>query len=53
MPYIELSEILKEYPNVTEIKWVQEEHMNSGCWTYVQPRLNSVSIFSLFLFQVI
>lgn len=42
MPYIEIANALKDYQNVSEIKWVQEEHLNSGCWTYVQPRLNSV-----------
>ncbi len=27
----------EKYPNA-EIFWVQEEHKNQGCWTYIQPR---------------
>jgi 2-oxoglutarate dehydrogenase E1 component len=51
MPYLQIIEATKIYPNA-HIRWVQEEHMNSGCWTYVQPRLNSVSL-KLFIFNII
>ena len=30
-----------KYPNA-EIYWVQEEHLNQGCWGYVEPRLRSL-----------
>ena len=32
---------MKKYPNA-EIFWVQEEHLNQGCWGYVEPRLRSM-----------
>jgi 2-oxoglutarate dehydrogenase E1 component len=22
--------------------WVQEEHMNQGCWNYIKPRIKNV-----------
>lgn len=40
-PYKEFLEIVKLYENA-EIYWVQEEHMNQGCWTYVEPRMKSL-----------
>jgi 2-oxoglutarate dehydrogenase E1 component len=32
---------LDKYPNA-ETRWVQEEGMNSGAWTYIQPRLDLI-----------
>jgi len=34
-PYNEVLENIKFYPNA-EIFWVQEEHLNQGCWAYVE-----------------
>ncbi|MBM4761963.1 2-oxoglutarate dehydrogenase E1 component [Bacillus sp. B15-48] len=35
-----LKEIFKQYPNVKEVVWVQEEPKNMGAWTFVEPRIN-------------
>ena len=34
-----LSATLQRYKSVKEVFWVQEEAMNMGAWTYMQPRL--------------
>lgn len=47
LPYLELHEKTKMFKNA-HFRWVQEEHLNMGCWTYVQPRLNSVSYLLIF-----
>jgi 2-oxoglutarate dehydrogenase E1 component len=31
--------LLKSYPNLREVAWVQEEPRNMGAWTFLQPRL--------------
>jgi len=36
-PYTQVMEDLKKYPNA-EIKWCQEEPLNMGAWSYVEPR---------------
>lgn len=43
LPYTSLVEKTKMFSNA-QFRWVQEEHLNNGCWTYVQPRINTVSI---------
>jgi 2-oxoglutarate dehydrogenase E1 component len=40
-PYKELYEAIKPYSNA-QITWTQEEHMNQGCWGYVEPRINNL-----------
>ncbi len=40
-PYKDLYEAVKDFSNA-EIVWTQEEHMNSGCWSYVEPRINNL-----------
>lgn len=40
-PYNEVLENIKFYSNA-EIFWVQEEHLNQGCWAYVEPRLRNL-----------
>lgn len=40
-PYDVIRAECERYPNA-EVTWGQEEHKNMGCWTYVQPRLNSL-----------
>ncbi|MCQ6282652.1 2-oxoglutarate dehydrogenase E1 component [Bacillus sp. EB600] len=38
-----LIERFKEYSNVKEIFWVQEEPKNMGAWTFVEPRINAIA----------
>ena len=33
---------IESYPNLESIVWAQEEHLNAGGWTFVQPRLNTI-----------
>ena len=41
-PASEINQILKQYPNATgDVVWSQEEHQNSGAWSFVQPRLKN------------
>jgi 2-oxoglutarate dehydrogenase E1 component len=39
-PFDKVAEEQARFPNA-EIVWVQEEPMNMGAWTYVQPRLET------------
>lgn len=41
-PWAQLRDNLDQYPNAKEIIWVQEEPLNAGAWTYVQPRLQTI-----------
>lgn len=41
-PWAELRSELDKFTNVKEIVWAQEEPLNAGSWTYVQPRLDTV-----------
>ncbi|KAK9479366.1 thiamine diphosphate-binding protein [Lipomyces japonicus] len=41
-PYAQLRDALNEYPNLEDICWVQEEHLNAGAWSYVEPRLHTL-----------
>lgn len=38
-PAEELEDLLTNYQGIKELRWVQEEPLNMGAWTYVQPRL--------------
>jgi 2-oxoglutarate dehydrogenase E1 component len=38
-PKENVEEILKRYPNLKEIVWVQEEPKNMGAWHYIAPTL--------------
>jgi 2-oxoglutarate dehydrogenase E1 component len=38
-PGDQLGQALARYPQATEIVWTQEEPMNMGGWSYLQPRL--------------
>jgi len=38
-PETRLREMLKSYPNASELIWAQEEPQNMGGWMFVQPRL--------------
>ncbi len=39
LPEAELSEVLRAYPNLQEVYWVQEEPRNMGAWGYIWPHL--------------
>ncbi|KAJ2196446.1 hypothetical protein GGH18_001623 [Coemansia sp. RSA 530] len=41
-PRDELASELERFPNVQEYVWCQEETMNAGAFTYVQPRIQSL-----------
>lgn len=41
-PFWEVKDVIDSYPNLEEIVWTQEEHMNGGAWSYVEPRLETV-----------
>jgi 2-oxoglutarate dehydrogenase E1 component len=41
-PAAELRDILKQYPNTSELVWVQEEPRNMGVWSYIAPRLRDL-----------
>lgn len=40
-PKEELSEEIAKYSKVDQVVWVQEEPMNQGPWTFVEPRLRA------------
>jgi 2-oxoglutarate dehydrogenase E1 component len=40
VPFNEITPSLDKYPN-SDIMWVQEEPMNGGAWSYIQPRLET------------
>ena len=42
-PFAGVQELFANYPNLKEIKWVQEEPKNMGAWTFVEPRLRAAS----------
>ncbi|MEI5908864.1 2-oxoglutarate dehydrogenase E1 component [Bacillus spongiae] len=46
-PQKQVSDILKRYPNVNEVVWVQEEPKNMGAWTFVEPYLNELASASI------
>lgn len=35
-------EEIAEFPNATEVRWVQEEPANMGAWSFIEPRLRSL-----------
>lgn len=38
-----VSEIAARYPNATKWVWCQEEPLNMGAWTFIEPRLQKLS----------
>lgn len=42
-PMEEIANRLKEYENLKEIFWVQEEPKNMGAWNFVEPRIHALS----------
>lgn len=41
-PQEQIQELLKQYSNLTEVVWLQEEPKNMGAWLFMQPRLLSL-----------
>ncbi|PWW77299.1 2-oxoglutarate dehydrogenase, E1 component [Tuber magnatum] len=41
-PWAQIRDELERYPNLEEIIWTQEEPLNAGAWTFVQPRLETI-----------
>lgn len=41
-PVNEIQNVLKEYKNVKEFVWSQEEHRNMGAWSFVSPRFENI-----------
>ncbi len=41
-PADELRRVLARYPADAEIEWVQEESLNAGAWSFVEPRLRAI-----------
>ncbi|KAL2798439.1 thiamine diphosphate-binding protein [Aspergillus keveii] len=41
-PWAQLKENLDSYPNARNIVWAQEEPLNAGSWSYVQPRIETL-----------
>ena len=43
-PEAKITEALSNYPNASEIIWMQEEPANMGGWSFVQPRLQEIAV---------
>ncbi|KAI5837828.1 thiamine diphosphate-binding protein [Morchella snyderi] len=41
-PWAQLRDEFDKYPNLKEIVWTQEEPLNAGAWSFVQPRLDTI-----------
>jgi 2-oxoglutarate dehydrogenase E1 component len=41
-PERELGTVLGRYPDVRDVRWVQEEPANQGAWNFVRPRLRAL-----------
>jgi len=41
-PWVSVKENIESYPNLESIVWAQEEHLNAGGWSFVQPRLQVI-----------
>ena len=42
LPKQELDELIKNYPALERVIWVQEEPSNMGAWNYLRPRLREL-----------
>lgn len=45
-PYVDFLQAIEPFSNVKNFLWVQEEHRNQGCWTYVKPRIQNLLKFA-------
>ncbi|KAI5958364.1 KGD1 [Candida theae] len=41
-PFAQLRDALNEYPNIEDLVWAQEEPLNMGAWSFVEPRVDVV-----------
>jgi 2-oxoglutarate dehydrogenase E1 component len=41
-PKANITDLLKQYPKLKEIRWVQEEPANMGAWSFVRPRIENL-----------
>ena len=41
-PWAQLKDNLDSYPNAKDIVWCQEEPLNAGAWSFVQPRIETL-----------
>jgi len=41
-PWAQLKENIDSYPNAKNIVWAQEEPLNAGAWSFVQPRIETL-----------
>uniref|UniRef100_A0A336KE13 CSON006636 protein n=1 Tax=Culicoides sonorensis TaxID=179676 RepID=A0A336KE13_CULSO len=41
-PVHEIQQEIKKYKNATTFIWSQEEHRNSGAWTFIKPRFENL-----------
>jgi len=41
-PWAQLKENLDSYPNAKTVVWCQEEPLNAGAWSFVQPRIETM-----------
>ncbi|MCL6453279.1 MAG: 2-oxoglutarate dehydrogenase E1 component [Alicyclobacillus sp.] len=42
-PATELADQIAQFPNLQEIVWLQEEPLNMGAWSYVEPHLRKLT----------
>ncbi|SEM87441.1 2-oxoglutarate dehydrogenase E1 component [Paenibacillus sp. OV219] len=40
-PKTDVEQIIRRFPNLKEVLWVQEEPQNMGAWNYVEPRIRA------------
>ncbi len=41
-PAEELRDVMRNYPNLRDVVWLQEEPQNMGAWSYVAPRIKEL-----------
>jgi 2-oxoglutarate dehydrogenase E1 component len=41
-PTDQLDGVMKRYPNLQEVVWLQEEPANMGAWEFIRPRLREL-----------
>lgn len=41
-PWQQLKENLDSYPNAKTVVWAQEEPLNAGAWSFMQPRIETL-----------
>jgi 2-oxoglutarate dehydrogenase E1 component len=49
LPVEPLQRLLRRYGKAREVVWVQEESMNMGGWTFMEPRLRALGVDPLYV----